>query len=172
MPASPAGTAAALVPAAATAEREGAPHGQDAQEDPRGLLILSPGHPHRAASRSTHAIVTGEPRAPTRDTGPLASASRACASAGPFPVRAGRVGQDVRLVAQGHRALAECCLRGTGPFNASSVTSRRPVPCFRPCSAIQVSFLLTHSSGRNVVTNNGACVNDNGENGPAIMYGY
>jgi hypothetical protein len=57
-------------------------------------------------------------------------------------------------------------------LKASSVTAGRWTPLFPACSAIQPSFLLTHSLGRNVVTNKGACVNDSGENGPAIMYGY
>ena len=43
--------------------RVGAAHGPDAQEDPHGLRPLPPGHPRRAADRSTHGVVTGEPRA-------------------------------------------------------------------------------------------------------------
>jgi hypothetical protein len=46
-----------------TAARVGVPHGRHAQEDPRGLHALPPGHPHRAASRHNHGIVAGEPRA-------------------------------------------------------------------------------------------------------------
>jgi len=44
------------------AARMGATHGQDAQENPRGLHPLPPGHPLRAPYRP-HGVIAGEPRA-------------------------------------------------------------------------------------------------------------
>ena len=45
----------------ATPAPMGQGHGQQATQDPRGLRLLPRPHPHRTASHTAHAVVTGEP---------------------------------------------------------------------------------------------------------------